>query len=182
MENQVRREVSEVSNPDRMSGFRNFEKDNPRLALFLWIALILGLGSCMGIFFGPDAWFRSLTKPTWNPPNWIFGPMWTLLYILMGIAVWQVRRSITASREEIRVAMRRFWLQFALNLAWTPIFFGLHLPGLAFFEICLLWLFALSTARAFGKVSTNAAYLLVPYLMWLSFALVLNGTIWLLNS
>ena len=154
----------------------------PKLALVMWIVLTLGLGSGMGIFFGPDSWFQALTKPTWNPPGWVFAPAWTLLYVLMGISVWKVRRNTRASRADNTLAMRLFWIQFVLNLAWTPIFFGLHQPGLAFIEICLLWLAALWTALAFGKISSTAGYLLVPYQAWLSFALVLNGTIWLLNN
>lgn len=158
------------------------EQAYPRIALVLWLILIVGLGSCMGIFFGPDAWFQGLMKPTWSPPGWIFAPAWTLLYILMAISLWWVRCNTNATVREHSVAMRLFWLQLALNLAWTPIFFGLRQPGLAFMEICLLWLAALSTALAFGKISSTAGYLLAPYLAWLSFALVLNGTIWLLNK
>ncbi|HPW33601.1 MAG TPA: tryptophan-rich sensory protein [Arenimonas sp.] len=155
---------------------------HPKTALAIWIVLILGLGSCMGIFFGPGAWFQGLVKPTWNPPGWVFGPAWTLLYVLMAISVWKVRRNTRVSDTERSRAMRFFWLQLLLNLAWTPIFFGLHQPAWAFVEICLLWLAALSTALAFGKISAASGYLLIPYLAWLSFALVLNGTIWLLNS
>lgn len=154
----------------------------PKLALVMWIVLILGLGSGMGIFFGPDNWFQALTKPTWNPPGWVFGPAWTLLYVLMAISVWRLRSDADAARINKTSAMQLFWFQLLLNLAWTPIFFGLHQPGFAFIEICLLWLVALWTAIAFGKISSTAGYLLVPYLAWLSFALVLNGTIWLLNK
>lgn len=154
----------------------------PIVSLFLWILLIVGLGSSIGIFFGPDAWFKSLVKPSWNPPGWVFGPAWTMLYTMMAISVWWMRRDIEASDRERTIAMRLFWLQLLLNLAWTPIFFGLHQAGLAFVEICLLWFVALATAVAFGKISSIAGYLLAPYLAWLSFALVLNGTIWLLNK
>lgn len=161
---------------------RKTEYANPKFSLAIWIILILGLGSAMGIFFGPDDWFQALKKPTWNPPGWVFGPAWTLLYILMGISVWLFRREANAAGVGKTSAMRLFWIQLLLNLAWTPIFFGLHQPLLAFIEICLLWLAALWTALAFGKISSTAGYLLVPYLAWLSFALVLNGTIWLLNK
>jgi len=162
------------------SSFSN-QQSHTYLKLAGWIVLVLGLGSGVGIFFGPDAQFYALAKPTWNPPNWLFAPVWTILYALMGISVWLVRRNGTTSRTEITSAMLLFWLQLALNLLWTPIFFGLHMPALAFLEICLLWLAALFTALAFGRISSSAGYLLVPYLAWLSFALVLNGTIWLLN-
>lgn len=146
-----------------------------------WIALVLGLGSGIGLLFGPGDWFVTLLKPTWNPPGWLFGPVWTLLYVLMGLSVWLLRRQPGVPRIALMQAMRLFWLQLLLNLLWTPIFFGLHRPGWAFAEICLLWIAALWTAIAFGKIRALAGYLLVPYLLWVSFALVLNGTIWLMN-
>ncbi|MEO8000548.1 MAG: TspO/MBR family protein [Arenimonas sp.] len=159
-----------------------FEHLHPKLSLVFWIAFVLGLGSSMALFFGPDAWFQTLAKPTWNPPSWLFGPVWTVLYILLGISAWMIRRNTSASPADRSYAMLLFCLQLALNLSWTPIFFGLHQPALAFVEICILWLAALSTALAFGKISSTAGYLLIPYLMWISFALLLNGTIWLLNN
>jgi translocator protein len=158
------------------------EYGHPIPALVVWLVLILGLGSAAGIFFGPGPWFQSLVKPSWNPPGWLFGPVWTLLYSMMATSVWKLRRVAYQSGAKKTSAMLLFWSQLLLNLAWTPIFFGLQQPAFAFVEICLLWCAALSTALAFGKVSSTAGYLLVPYLMWLSFALVLNGTIWLLNS
>ena len=159
-----------------------FECRYPKTSLVVWLAVILGLGSGMALFFGPGAWFQELTKPTWNPPGWLFAPVWTLLYMLMAVSAWLIRRDTQTLRPEMLWAMTLFGLQFALNLAWTPIFFGLRQPAFAFLEICLLWLAALWTALAFGKISSTAGYLLAPYLLWLSFALVLNGTIWLLNS
>lgn len=152
------------------------------LALAGWIALVLGLGSGMGLFFGPDAWFDALHKPTWNPPNWLFAPVWTTLYVLIGISVWLVWRQKDAAPALRRRALILFWCQLALNLAWTPIFFGLHQPMLAFAEICLLWISILATAVAFGRVRALAGYLFAPYLLWVSFALILNGTIWLMNA
>lgn len=152
------------------------------LKLLGWVVLVLGLGSGIGIFFGPDEWFGLLQKPTWNPPGWVFGPVWTLLYVMMGISVWLISRAPDTTRATLNYAMRLFWLQFMLNLAWTPIFFGLHSPLLAFIVICMLWIAVLLTVSAFSKISIKAAYLLVPYLVWISFALVLNGTIWLLNK
>lgn len=145
------------------------------------IALVLGLGSAMGLLFPPDAWFATLLKPTWNPPSWLFGPVWTVLYILMAVALWLLLRE-THDRPEARVRpVGLFLVQFVLNLAWTPLFFGMHSPMLAFVDICALWVAALATALAFGKLRTVAGYLLVPYLLWISFALILNGTIWLMN-
>lgn len=155
---------------------------HPLLALAGWIALTLGLGVGVGLLFGPDAWFTALLKPTWNPPGWLFAPVWTLLYILMGVSVWIVRSQPDVPRALVAQAMRLFWLQLALNLLWTPIFFGLHRPWLAFAEICLLWIAVLYTALMFGRIRAIAGYLMIPYGLWVSFALVLNGTIWLMNT
>lgn len=150
------------------------------LTLIAWILLLVALGAGVGILFGADAWYDALLKPTFNPPASVFGPVWTALYALMAIALWLVWRG----RDDVgmrRTALRLFWVQFALNLLWSPLFFGLHSPGLAFVDICLLWMAVLATALAFGKVRSLAGYLMVPYVLWVSFALVLNGTIWLMN-
>lgn len=152
------------------------------LALVGWILLLVGLGATSGGLFGPDAWYAALLKPTWNPPSWVFGPVWTLLYAMMAVALWVVRREPESEDGLRRRAQILFAIQFALNMAWTPLFFELHSPGLAFAEICLLWGALLSTVLAFGRVRPLAGYLLLPYLLWVSFALVLNGTIWLMNS
>jgi len=164
------------------SGETAGEKGHPVLALAGWIALTLALGVGVGLFFGPDDWFRGLLKPTWNPPNWVFGPVWTLLYVLMGTSVWLLRRQVNVPPALAALAMPLFRPHLALNLAWTPLFFGLHSPLLAFLEICVLWITALSCAVAFGKIRAWSGYLLVPYLLWISFALILNGTIWLMNT
>ncbi len=152
------------------------------LALTGWILLMVGLGATSGAFFPPDEWYAELSKPTWNPPSWLFGPVWTALYVSMAVALWLVRRE-TAIEDVLREhALKWFAIQFVLNLLWTPLFFGLHNPGLAFAEICLLWFALLWTVFAFGRARPLAGYLLLPYLLWVSFALVLNGTIWLMNS
>ena len=173
--------MSTLNNSDKYNDL-SFESTHPKLALLGWMVLILGLGTGMGIFFGADAWFQTLVKPTWNPPGWLFGPVWTVLYILIAISVWLVRKTPDANVADRTLAMRLFWLQLILNLAWTPIFFGLHNPLFAFVVICLLWITVISTALAFSRLSIAASYLLVPYLIWISFALILNGTIWLLNT
>lgn len=152
------------------------------LALVGWILLLVALGASGGVLFGPDPWYATLLKPTWNPPSWLFGPVWTLLYTAMAIALWLVRREPDIDEATRQRAIAMFAIQFVLNLAWTPLFFGLHNPGLAFVEICLLWIALLSTMLMFGRVRALAGYLLLPYLLWVSFALVLNGTIWLMNS
>jgi translocator protein len=164
--------VPEAAAPGRRDGW---------IALVGWICLLVGLGASMSVF-GPDAWYASLLTPTWNPPSWLFGPMWTLLYIMMAVSVWLVRREQDIDPPTRRRALAMFTLQFLLNLAWTPLFFALHTPGLAFVDICLLWVAILWTMLMFGRVRPLAGYLLLPYLLWVSFALVLNGTIWLMNS
>lgn len=139
------------------------------------VAAIGGLSTASSV----DGWYRTLERPSWNPPNWIFGPVWTLLYLMMGIAaglVWQHRRE-----ANVRPAMALFGVQLALNLAWSLIFFGMRQPGLAAVEIVVLWLAIVATIVAFKRHSKAATGLLVPYLAWVSFAAVLNMTIWRLN-
>lgn len=125
-------------------------------------------------------WYRTLAKPTWNPPDWVFGPVWTTLYALMAIAAWLVWR-----RDGFRAArgpLGWFAVQLGLNVAWSAIFFGLQRPGVAFAEILLLWLAIAATTIAFWQRASFAAWLFVPYWAWTTFAAVLNGTIWRLNS
>lgn len=143
-----------------------------------WIVLCFG-AAAMGAGFGPGAWYASLNKPSFNPPNWIFGPVWTTLYLCMAIAAWRV-----SCRVPFPAAWRPlglFLLQLALNAIWTPIFFGLHYLGWAFAEIVCLWGAILATILAFRKVDRVAMGLLVPYLAWVSFAAFLNFTLWRLN-
>jgi translocator protein len=151
------------------------------VSLIGWILLLTSLGAGIGALFAPDEWYAALSKPTFNPPSWIFGPVWTVLYVSMALALWLMRRTVDFDRAQRARATALFATQFALNLLWTPLFFGLRSPGLAFVDICLLWVVLLMTVLAFGRVRPLAGYLLLPYLLWVSFALVLNGTIWLMN-
>lgn len=148
------------------------------LALFAWLALCF-LAGTVGALFQPAAWYAGLTKPSWNPPGWIFGPVWSVLYSMMAVAAWLVWRHGGISNQRWPLAI--FLLQLLLNAAWSPIFFGLQSPGLAFADIVMLWLAVALTIAAFGSVRFSAAGLLVPYLAWVSFAAVLNFTIWRLN-
>lgn len=125
-------------------------------------------------------WYQTLAKPSWNPPDWLFGPVWSVLYLMMAVAAWLVWR--VHGWRAARPALTWFSIQLALNVTWSFLFFGLHRPGLAFAEIVALWLSIAATCLAFREKSVTAALLLVPYLAWTSFAVILNFTLWRLNS
>lgn len=125
-------------------------------------------------------WYATLNKPSFNPPNWVFGPVWTTLYALMGIAVWMVW-SKGISNPTVRVAVILFAIQLLLNSLWTFIFFYFHQPGWAFVEIVLLWVAILLTIIWFFRISTAAGILMLPSIVWVSFASVLNFSLWWLN-
>ena len=126
------------------------------------------------------SWYPTLQKPSWNPPSWVFGPVWTTLYVLMGVAAWWVWRAEAPAPQKSRAA-RLFWGQLLLNLLWSFLFFGLRSPGLALVEILLLWGAILLTLRAFWQVRPLAGALLVPYLAWVSYATALTAAITWLN-
>jgi len=149
------------------------------LGLCGWLLLCFAAAS-PGAVFMPGEWFAALKKPSWNPPSWVFGPVWTALYAMMAAAAWLVWQR--GGWKEQRKPLLIFLAQLALNALWTPLFFGLHRPGVAFAEIVLLWLAIVATLVAFRPVNRTAAWLLVPYLAWVSFAAVLNGTLWRLNA
>lgn len=130
----------------------------------------------IGVLSMPGAWYASLNKPVWNPPAWIFGPVWTCLYLLMAVAAWLVWK-----RGGWKFAVWLYLVQLILNAAWTPIFFGAHETGWAMAEITVLWIFILMTMVAFLGVSRVAGLMLVPYLLWVSFATFLNFTLWRMN-
>ena len=124
-----------------------------------------------------DTWYATLNKPFFNPPNWIFGPVWSLLYFLMGISsflVWKKQR-------KIKTPLKIYGVQLVLNFLWSYLFFGLHRPSLSLFEIIILWIFILMTIKSFYKVDKVAGYLLIPYIAWVSFAAFLNYSIVILN-
>lgn len=149
------------------------------LGLVGWLLLCFA-AAAPGAFFMPGEWYDGLNKPTWNPPGWLFGPVWSCLYAMMAVAAWLVwkRGGFSAHRQ----ALGLFLAQLFLNALWTPLFFGLHQPGLAFVEILLMWLAIAATLIAFRPISRPAFWLLVPYLAWVSFAAVLNGTLWRMNA
>ncbi len=138
-----------------------------------------GIGS---LFTTPsiEGWYADLVRPELNPPAWVFGPVWTTLFVLMGVALFLVWEK-GSQRKDVRVAFIVFALQLVLNTLWSIIFFGLHSPGWAFVEIICLWLAIMATIFAFAKVSKTAAWLLAPYILWVSFASYLNYMIYVLN-
>ena len=150
------------------------------IAALAGFVLISFVPAAVGGLFGPGDWYRTLAKPAWTPPGWIFGPVWTLLYLSMGVAAWMVWTR--AGLRGAWVALLLFAVQLVLNGAWSWLFFGLHSPGLAFLDIVLLWLAIAATIVAFWIVRPAAALVLVPYLLWVSFATALNLAIWRLNA
>lgn len=125
-------------------------------------------------------WYASLARPEFSPPNWIFGPVWTTLYALMGFAAFLIwKRGI--GRKDVKVALGLFLVQLVLNSLWSVIFFGWQNPGAALVEIVFLWVAILATIIVFRNISQLAAWLLVPYILWVSFAGFLNYSIWILN-
>ncbi|MBC8127765.1 MAG: tryptophan-rich sensory protein [Gloeobacteraceae cyanobacterium ES-bin-144] len=149
------------------------------LSLCGWLFLTFTAASS-GYFVRPDGWYAALNKPSWNPPSWLFGPAWTLLYILMAVAAWLVWKE--GGWKKQGTALGLFLLQWALNALWTPLFFGLHRPDLALLDIALLWASIIATLIAFLRVKRAAGLLLIPYLVWVTFAAFLNFTIWRMNG
>lgn len=150
-------------------------------SLILWILVCQAVG-LIGARWTIDAiptWYATLNKPSFSPPNWVFGPVWTTLYLLMAIAVWVISRTPPSPLRTTAIAL--FVIQLALNLIWTPLFFGRHALDLAFLEILFLWAFIGAATVVFYRIRPLAAGLMVPYWVWVTFASVLNGAILRLN-
>jgi tryptophan-rich sensory protein len=150
-------------------------------ALAGFVAVCLAVGAIGGLSTASSVgtWYQTLAKPSFNPPDWVFAPVWTILYVTMGVAAWRVWRQLGFLAG--RVPLRLFGAQLLLNLLWTFLFFGLRHPAAAFFEILLLIAAIVATIVAFRRVDKWAELMMVPYLMWVLFAAVLNGAIWYLN-
>lgn len=155
---------------------------NTYLKLVISIVVCLAVGGTGSFFTISEItnWYSTINKPTFNPPNYLFGPVWTTLYIFMAIAFWLIWKS-DAQNNLKKKAMLLFGIQLVLNFFWSIIFFNFHQLGFASIEIVLMWIFILLTILAFYPISKTAAYLLVPYLCWVSFATVLSFSIWHLN-
>lgn len=150
-----------------------------KIVIAVLFCILLGGGS--GFVGGSPLsdWYQNLNKPVFQPPSWVFGPAWTFLYTLMGISIaliWNMEPSPARKK-----AITLFFIQFIVNLIWTPIFFGVQNPTLALIVIIIMWIFILLTIKDFLKLKKTAGYLLIPYLVWVSFATVLNASIVYLN-
>ncbi|MFH2037359.1 MAG: TspO/MBR family protein [Candidatus Zixiibacteriota bacterium] len=149
------------------------------LSLALWLILTFTV-SFIASRFMPGEWYQGLVKPSWNPPNWIFGPVWTLLYTLMAVAVWLVWKE--RHKDNIKSAIILYALQLFLNGIWSFIFFGQELIGLALVDILILLILIIATLLNFYKINRTAGILLIPYLIWVGFASALNFRLWQLNG
>lgn len=152
------------------------------IGLAISIAICVGAASLGSLLTASpvNGWYAALAKPAWTPPNWVFGPVWSLLYVAMAVAAWLVWRRVGFPHASS--ALNLFAVQLVLNVCWWAIFFGAHRPGMAFAEILLLWLAILATTIAFHLLSRKAAWLMLPYLLWVAFAAALNFAIWRLNG
>ena len=144
------------------------------------VALCVAGGAASGLASPPGDWYASLAKPSWTPPGWLFGPVWTALYAMMGVAAWRLWRA-RGRTSGADGALVLFGTQLALNFAWTPVFFGMRAPGAALAVIVVLWALIAATIAASWRVDRAAGVLLVPYLAWVTFATALNAAIWRLN-
>ena len=152
-----------------------------KIALCVIICLAVGFLSSLVTRDSVATWFVTVNKPFFNPPGWVFAPVWTTLYIAMGVAAGLVWAQIAIHQQPVKKALIFFTIQLLLNAGWSYIFFGLHNPLLALVEIVLLWLFIFETYNQFKTISKIAGYLFIPYLAWVSFATLLNASIWWLN-
>jgi len=148
----------------------------PFLSLLPFLALV-ALAASFGAFFQPGPWYEALRKPPLNPPNWVFGPVWTLLYVAIAVAAWRVWQA----QPGPSAALGLWATQLALNAAWSYLFFGLERPGLALFDIAALLALLVFTTVSFRAVDPAAGWLFVPYVAWVSFAAYLNAGLWWLN-
>jgi translocator protein len=144
--------------------------------MLLPFVVLVGITAVTGARFMPGEWYAELAKPSWTPPNWLFGPAWTILYIMIAIAGWRVWLQAGAG-----LVLAVWLVQLAFNMAWSWIMFGEHKIGLAFADIMLLWLSILAFIVLAWPVDRVAAWLFIPYLAWVSYAATLNFAIWRLN-
>ncbi len=161
-----------------------------RLAISLVLPQLAGLVGSIFTVSAIPVWYAALRRPSFNPPNWIFGPTWFLLYILMGISIYLIWQKIAENKNlpagaetlaKAKGAARLFWIHLFFNAIWSIIFFGFQNTGLAFLDIIIIWIFILVLMMKFWKIEKWSTYLLIPYFLWVSFASALNYFIWYLN-
>jgi translocator protein len=157
----------------------NMSKRYPALLLFLVVTFVAAAVGSAATAGSVAEWYPTLRKPSWNPPSWVFGPVWTLLYVAMAVAAWRVWRR--AESGAARATLGLYGAQLALNALWSILFFGLRRPDLALVDVVLLWVLLLVLLVRFARVDRLAVVLWTPYVAWVGFASVLNATIWQLN-
>ena len=156
-------------------------KNGVKLVISIAIPLLVGFAGSYFTRPAIDGWFQTIQKPSWQPPNWVFAPVWTTLYIMMGIALFLVWKKQHAGDQK-RTAISLWIIQLVLNFMWSYLFFNRQQLGLALIEIIVLWIFILFTIIAFANISKPAAWLMVPYIAWVSFATLLTWSIYSLNT
>ncbi len=152
-----------------------------KIAVMVATCLAAGYFSSLATQSSVETWYPTIEKPVFNPPSWVFAPVWSLLYVLMGVAagiIW----SRLGKKKHVRKGLLFFGIQLALNILWSILFFHFQNPFLALIEIILLWLMIYETIAVFKKANDYAYYLMIPYLLWVTYAAVLNGSIWWLNQ
>jgi tryptophan-rich sensory protein len=153
-----------------------------KIAIAVAIGLGVGFGSSLVTQSSITTWYPTINKPSFNPPNEVFAPVWTILYVMMGVSAGLVWSKMEVVPVLVKKALWVFTIQLILNALWSFLFFGLQNPFLALAEIMLLWLMIFETIKLFKPIDALASKLMIPYLLWVSFAMVLNGSIWWLNS
>lgn len=156
-------------------------KDFSKLVFAVLACELAGIAGSFFTIPSIPSWYASLNKPFFSPPNWLFAPVWTTLFALMGISLFLVWQKGLQDRN-VKAAVSIFGLQLVLNILWSALFFGMQNPFLAFIEIILLWIAIAFTIKKFYRISRKAAYLLFPYIAWVFIAAALNAAIWLLNA
>jgi len=152
------------------------------VGLGVWIGMCFGAAFIGSIFTTPSvpSWYAGLIKPSWTPPDWVFGPVWSALYLMMAVAAWLVWRRGGLASAALPITL--FMVQLGLNVTWSILFFGFRMPGVALGEIVILWFTILVTMIAFWRANPIAGYLLLPYIVWVTFAAGLNFALWRMNA
>lgn len=152
------------------------------LAFVVFLFICLGAAQLGSLFTIPslDDWYQQIQKPAWTPPNWVFAPVWTLLYVSMAVAAWGVWKE--RDRQSVALPIGLFFAQLLVNVLWSYLFFTLHLPGWALLDLVILWVLILFTLITFYRVKAWAGLILIPYLLWVAYAGTLNAAIWQMNG